>query len=250
MKNIIQTISFILIILSTVIVEAQEENAYIRNGNGLYAEKQYSDAESEYLKALDKNPNSFEAQFNRANALYKQGKMEEAVKKYENLSKQTINKEQLANVYHNLGNAYLNSQKLDESIKSYKSALRNNPGDVETKYNLIYAQKLKQQQEQNQQCQNPNEDKQNQDKNKEQQKNQQQNQEQNQNQDKKDQQQQQNQNQNKEEQQKKQQSQPQKISKEDAERLLEAIMGNEKELQEKLKKEKARANRIQIEKDW
>ena len=65
-------------------------------------------------------------------------------------------KENSSKVYHNLGNSYLLQNKLDESISSYKSALRNNPKDIETKYNLAYAQAMKKKQEQQQKQDNKN----------------------------------------------------------------------------------------------
>lgn len=52
---------------------------------------------------------------------------------------------------------------------------------------------------------------------------------------------------------KEQQQQPNKISKEDAQRLLEALQNDEKKVQEKVQKEKVqqqKAKKMKIEKDW
>ena len=60
----------------------------------------------------------------------------------------TTDPEIRAEAYHNMGNALLEQKKYEESINAYKQALRNNPEDADTKYNLAYAQKMIQQQQQ------------------------------------------------------------------------------------------------------
>jgi tetratricopeptide (TPR) repeat protein len=143
-------------------------------------------------------------------------------------------KKKSASLY-NLGNSLLMANKVQESIDAYKGSLKIDPDNLETKYNLAYAQDLlKQQQEQQQQQQQQNnQDKQNQDNNKED-KNQDQ-------QDKKDQEQQE---------QEQQQQQQQGISKEDAERLLNALANDEKNIQEKVKLAKAQKARVRSVKNW
>lgn len=63
----------------------------------------------------------------------------------------------------NLGNVMLAGEKLDEAIELYKSVLRRDPADDEARYNLAYAQKLKQQQEDEQQDQQQQDEQQDQD---------------------------------------------------------------------------------------
>ena len=173
--------------------------------------------------------------FNLADAVYKQNRFDEAAGKFSELAEQMTNPVEKARAYHNLGNSQLMNQKIDESIESYKKALRQNPTDLETKYNLAYAQLLKNQQQQQQ-------NQQNQDQNKDQNKDQQQ-----QNQD------QQNKDQNKDQQQQNQQQQQaqNKISKDNAEQLLQALQNDEKNIQDKVKKvQAAEAKRQKVEKEW
>ena len=147
----------------------------------------------------------------------------------------------LGDARYNMGNSLLMNNKLDESIDAYKEALRNNPGDLETKYNLLYAMNLKKKQEE----QKKNQDK-NKDQNKDQDKNKDKNQDQNKDQ-KKD------QNKNQDQQNKDQQQQPQqsKISKQNAEQMLQALENSEKKTQEKVKKIQAmKAQSKKVEKDW
>lgn len=239
---------------------SQEAQKYIYKGNNSYKSKDYKDAEIDYRKSLEQNPNSSVALYNLANSLYKQGNYDEAKEKYEALSNENFSKRELARVFHNLGNSYLKNKKYDESIDSYINALKNNPNDKDTKYNLAYARAMlaKQQQQnknknkngQNKDQQNKqNQNKENGDKNKDQNKQNQDNQAQNQNKD----------SQNKQNGDKQQNDradnkkqghngQKPKISKEDAERILQAMMSKEKNLQKKLRVLKSKSNNT--EKNW
>ncbi len=223
----------------SIVVLAQEERKHIRDGNKSYNDSKFEESEISYRKAIDKSPNSFNAAFNLGDALYKQEKYEEAANQFQALASRDLSKEDLAKVYHNLGNSYLQAGKYQESIDSYKQALRNNANDLETKYNLSYAMRMIQQQQQNK-----DQNQENDDKNKEQQEQQ--------NKDKQEQEkEQQNQEQQKEKENKEQQEQQnQEISKEDAQRMLDAMQNDEKEAQEKMKKAQVRTQKVKVEKDW
>ena len=219
---------------------AQQERKFIREGNELFQKMDLEKAEVEYRKAADQNSDSFEAAFNMADALYKQEKYDEALAQFSRLAQQETDKERLGAIYHNIGNTLLAMEKTQESIEAYKESLRNRPSSVPTKYNLEYARSKQQQDQQNQ---DQNQDQQNQDQQD------QNNQDKNQQDQNKDQQNKQNPDD------KQQQPQPQegKISKEDAERLLEALQNDEKGVQEKVQKQKAqeqKARRMRIEKNW
>ena len=154
-------------------------------------------------------------------------------------SKSDGNKELLAKSSHNLGLAYHHREQLKEAESAYKEALRNDPGNENTRYNLAVVQyllKQKQNQDKNQNQQQQSQ--QNQQQNQEQQ----QQQEQQQNQDKKDQQQNQ--------QQQSQQNQQQQDKKENYERMLEALMQDEKELRDEMEKKAAQGISIDLEKNW
>ena len=248
---------------------AQQERKFIREGNELFEKQDFEKAEVEYRKAADKKANSFEAAFNMADALYKQKKYDEALEQFSALAKQETDKERLGEIYHNIGNTLLAMEKTDESIEAYKNSLRNRPASEQTKYNLEFA-RHKQQQDQQNQDQNKDQNQDQQDQNKDQQDQNKDRQDQNKDQQNKDQQDQnkdqqnkdrqdqnkdqQNKNdQNKDQQQQHPQQQQGKISKEDAERLLEALQNDEKNVQEKVQKQKAqeqKAKKMKIEKDW
>lgn len=223
---------------------------FVRRGNKLYADSLFVKAEVEYRRALDVNPQSMEAMYNLGNSLLAQQKAEEAMKQYQaaaslipaggrNIAVADEDKMKLAQIYHNMGVLLQSSQQLDACIEAYKSALRNNPRDHETRYNLTLAMKQRQQQQQEQQ---QNQDQQNQDQQKEEEKQEQEQQNQ-QNQ----------QEQEQQEQQEQQQQQPQEqqdMSKENAEQMLNAIMQDEKEIQEKVQKAMQEVQPRRFEKDW
>jgi tetratricopeptide (TPR) repeat protein len=215
----------------------------MRAGNKWYSASNPVEAETSYRKALDANKKSNEAAFNLGDALYRQEKYNKAAEQFEIAANNMVEKTEKAKAYHNMGNSYVQQQKLKEGIEAYKQALRNNPNDMDTKTNLSYALKLLQQQ-QNQQDKNDNDqDKKDDDQDKKDDQKQDQNQ---QNQDQN----QQNQDQQQNEDQQQQQQQQQQISQEEAQRMLDIIAQEEKELQEKLKKKERAGFRPQIKKNW
>ena len=138
-------LTLFVILLNSVVVFAQHPNSKIRKGNTAYKDSSYSDAEQLYREALMKDQSSFEASFNMADAIYKQERYSEAYSLFKALSEKTDDKIKKSESYHNLGNSLLKEQKLDEAIEAYKNALRNNPKDFDTKHNLAYAMRMKNQ---------------------------------------------------------------------------------------------------------
>jgi len=239
------SILFIILALLALNTFAQQERKYIRKGNKEFEKGNFDDSEIFYRKAMDKKYDSYSATFNIGDALYKQEKYEDAINQFSDLTNQELTKEDKAKIYHNLGNSLLNHKKIKESIEAYKHALRNNPSDRDTKYNLAYAQKLLEQQQNQDQNQDKDQDKdQNED-----QKNQDQDQEQNDDQQNQDQKQQDQKDQQQDKNQQQKQQQPE-ISKQNAERILQALANDEKKTQQKVKEQKAKAAKVKVVKDW
>jgi tetratricopeptide (TPR) repeat protein len=229
---------YLMIILSIVLAAAstslaQSTRGLVNDGVDKYIDQKYSDAEVNFKKGTETDPENFEAQFNLGDAYYKQQRYDEAIKSFQSALANAKTEEQKAKIYHNVGNSLLKSQKLKESIGAYKESLKLNPNDQETKYNLSYALNMLNNQDQNQENQNEKDD-QNKDEKEDQQNQNQQQQDQNQ----KDQ----------EQQQQNQQQREQEITKQEAERILEALKENEKDLQKQLRK--IRGQRVKTEKDW
>jgi tetratricopeptide (TPR) repeat protein len=216
----------------------QADKKFIRQGNRAYEKDKFPESEINYRKALDKNKGSGDAVFNSGDALYKQKKYEDAGKQFTESHRMNEDKDKKSSSLYNLGNSLLMANKLQESIEAYKNSLRLKPDNMEAKYNLAYAQDLLKEQQQQQQQQQQNKDNEDQQKRDEGNKNQDQEKD---GQDK----------QNNEQQQDRQdQQQQQSISKEDAERLLNAIANDEKNVQEKVKLAKAAKARVNTVKNW
>ena len=227
----------LLLVASAVQVFAQQktDRDYLRSGNKLYNDSLFIKAEVDYRKALEINPKSTDAMFNLANALPMQQKAKEAMEQYESVSKIEKDKDKLAQIYHNMGVILQSSKQLPQCIEAYKESLRNNPKDNETRYNLALAQKQLKDQQQNQQ----NQDQQQQQQQKQEEEKQDQNKDQ-QEQEQKDQQQQN---------QQQQQQNKNEMSKENAQQLLNAVMQDEKNVQDKVKKQ-IQIQGKKLEKDW
>ena len=212
----------------------KKERNYIREGNELFKEKRYAEAEAAFKKALQENGNSPIAKFNLATTYLKQVNLNDTTQngllsETQQLLKETasIADPKLASkAYYDLGNIFYNQKNYAQSIAMYKDALRRNPDDDQARQNLRLAQKQlqnKQNQQQNQDNKQDNKDqqKQNQDQNKEKNKN-------GQDQQKPD------------NQQQKQPQQPPKngMSKENAEQILQTMQNEEKNTQDKVNKAK------------
>ena len=250
MKKIYLVLFLMLACSATML--AQVDRREVRSGNRAFKKGDWLKSEIDYKKALLKDSTSAAASYNLANALYREENYAEA-QKYAKASLDSLSRSpRAADAYYNNGDIYLQQRSWSEAIEAFKASLRLNPGDMDAKSNLAYAQKMLENEQQQQQDQNQDGGQDNQDQNKDQ--NQDQNQDQN-----KDQNQDQNQNQN----QNQPQDQPQdnqdqgqngqqpKITPEAAQQMLEAIQAKEDETQEKVKKEKAAAlGSRKKEKNW
>ena len=231
--------SFILLFtFAAVTLAAQPERGEIRSGNRAYSKGDLDKAEVEYRRALEQNPGSVHAIYNLGNVLHKKKNSAEAEKLVMVLKDSLANEVMAPKVFHNLGNYALDQKKYSEAVDFYKSSLRLNPDDDETRSNLAYAQKMLKN-EQDKQDQNKdnkdNKDDQNKDNKDDQNKDNQQDQDKkDQDQDKKD-----------------QQQPPPSITPQAAQQMLQAIQNKEKETQEKVNKEKEKVLQgRQKEKNW
>ena len=219
----------VALLLVAITASAQTDRQYIREGNKQFRVGQYDKAEVSYRKAVEKNPKNPQAAYNLGNALMAQKKDSAAVQQFEQATRIETNPLRKAAAYHNMGVICQTHKMYGEAIEAYKNALRLNPNDDETRYNLVLCKKQKQKQDKNQQ--------QNQDKKDDQKKDDQKKDDQkDQNKDKKD--------------DKQQQQQKPQMSKDNAEQLLNAAIQNEKMTQDKMKKQQQKPQRRNVLKNW
>ncbi len=235
---------FLEIILSNSILISQEDAHEIYNGNKLYFSGKIPESNIKYSKAIEINPTNKKANFNLATALYKNAllvknksinipsnskitpdslsklMLDQAAQNFAVVANSVSNKDTLHQAWHNIGNCYLQKKDFQQAADAYKKSLKYNPKDEDTRYNLAYALK------------NIPKDKKNNGASKQKQQNQNQK------------------NDSKNNNEKKAQSQQNKMSKEQADQLLKALMNSEKKLQDKRKQKQEDNTKQNIEKDW
>lgn len=237
-----------LFVVAEGVAQKMPERGWTRVGNIAHLLKSFPHSVAAYEKALEQNPDLFEAQYNLASAMIETQRYDAAEKILSTLALDTLRTEkERRDILYNLGNAQFAQQKYDKALKSYRDVMRMNPDDEDAKFNYAYT-KLMQQQQQQQQDQNQNQDQQQQEQNQDQdqdnkdkgQNDQNQN---DQNQDKEDKNNPQNQNNSPQNQDKQKEEQQQNnaprngISPEQQEAMLQAIQAEEDKTQDKLKEQ-------------
>lgn len=245
--NIYLTIALLLL---SSLGFAQEEKKVLRKGNDSYNGGKPMEAANYYKKSLKEKQDYYKANFNLGDAYYKTadlirtGKMpspdkrmtkdsaanilyNQAAEQFEVVAKSVSNADTIQKAWHNYGNAKLMQKSYEDAILGYKKALKLNPKDEDTRYNLAYAQReLKKQQDQQKKNDKDKKD------------------------DKKDDQKKENKPENKKDKEdKKEEPQPQ-MSKEQAEKMLNALKNDEKKMQALRKKKGEPGQKVKVEKDW
>lgn len=238
----------------------KQERNYITEGNKLYRDKRFADAEVMYRKALELVPGSEAASYNLAVSLIRQSGSADPNAENNPLKDAQQLLQQLAagardisiaeKAFYNLGNMAFNQENYAQAIDMYKNSLRKNPDNDKTRENLRLAQiKLKEQQQnqdknQNQQDKQDKQDQKNQDQNKNDDKNQQ----------KDDQQQNQQQEQEKDKKPQQQPRQETSISDANAEKILKAMENEEaatrRRVEAQKKKDEKNSSRRQVTNPW
>jgi Ca-activated chloride channel homolog len=218
----------------------------VKAGNQAAKSKQFDQSLEHYQRAIEQGADSSVVLYDKGHALYDKGDYPAAANSFmSSLSPRASRAEQTEALY-NLGNSFFQAEKYDEAVQAYREALKRNSGDADAKFNYELAryrlqqQKQQQQNPQDQNQQKKDQQKQDQPKPQDDQKKQDQQQQQQQPQDQQQADQQQNQ---------QQPQQGQQMSKEDAERLLNALLQDEQNALKDAKKVKV-ATKVKREKDW
>ena len=205
------------------------ERRLVRKGNRQYEKGDFDTSLDSYARALQQDPNCFEAKFNTANGQFRKELIDKSEQTLRKLAQDSTRTDiERSEVAYNLGNTLFVQQRLEEALDCYRNAMRLNPDDKEAKFNYALTKELLKQQQNQQQQQQQNQD---------------QNQDQNQNQDQQQQpqnqdQEQQNQEQNQDQKEQQQQPDQQQISEQEQQAMLEAIQAQEDKTQDKLKEKK------------
>jgi tetratricopeptide (TPR) repeat protein len=216
---------------------AQKDAKYIYEGNKFYQGGKSVESVDLYRKALKENPMNSKAHFNLGDALYRSaiefrkskenfiqaGKkvspdslaalvFDEAAQNFAQVANSVSDKDTLHRAWHNIGNCYMQKKDFEQAVEAYKKAMKLNPKDEETRYNLAYALKHLQKKDNNGGG---------------------------------------GQNQNKENKQNEKKNQPKnEMNKDQAEQMLKALIQAEKKLQDKRKQKQEDAGKTTVDKDW
>lgn len=225
---------FVWFLAAALPICAQSDRQLVRQGNRLFAQGKYAEAEVSYRKAIGEQPTNGVAHYNLGCALQKQQKDSLALNQYEQAVQTLKSKARRAQAYHNMGTVLQHSHDYAKAIEAYKNALRLNPQDNQARYNYVLCKRLLKQQQQQQK----NNKQQKQDKNKNNKNN---NKQQNQ------QKQRDKQKQDKNRQQKQDQE---RMSRQNAEQLLNAAMQQEQQTQQRLKQAMRQPGKKKLDKNW
>ena len=277
----------LFLLLSACICFAQENDVIKAKKKALQASKDltweankeltendFIDAEGAYRKAISKSSENAAAPYNLGNAYYNRQGYEEAFTRYKQAGELASSKSGKHKAFHNMGNVFMQNKEYQKAVEAYKEALRNDPTDEETRYNLALAKELLKKDQQNNKNNKDDKDK-DKDKKDEKEKNKDQKDQGDKDKDKEGDQDKKDQgdkgDQEKEDNKKgdgdkkkeekkqpeeggdpKQQPQPRpnQLSKQQIKNLLEAMQNEEKKVQQKLDAKKVKGVKIKNEKDW
>ena len=219
MKSIYYLLPLLLVGFALT-ASAQTDRDHIRHGNRLLRDSMFTDAQVKYQKAIEVDNTNAIAHYNLGYTLMMQGKAEDAMKEYEQAARLEKNKHRLSQIYHNMGVISLASQKYDQAVACYRQALRNDPSQDDTRYNYALSLYLLKKNQGGQDQQNQQEDENGQDQKTE------------------------------EKDQQKEQPDPNKMSRENAEQMLNAAMQDEKNTQDKVHQAQQQPQQKRLRKQW
>ena len=150
----------IIVVLFTVFAFqgfAQQWVDSLKVARTAYKNKEYDKANRYYRSAQNLAPKDVDLSEEIAQSTYRSRDFDNAEKVFQQAASDKKDKLEKAKMQHNLGNTRMKKKDYSGAIEAYKDALRNNPNDQETQYNLSEAIRQKKQQENkknNQQNQN------------------------------------------------------------------------------------------------
>jgi tetratricopeptide (TPR) repeat protein len=247
-----KTITYLIILISFVL-QAQEKDKFLPQGNEKFADKNYAEAEADYRLSQSKFKKKSIASYNLGTAIYRQNQTAEAKYQFVKAIKDAKTKAEKHQAFHNLGNSFMKEKNYSNAVEAYKNALRNDPTDEETRYNFALAKKMLKDNPPPKEQDKKKDKKKDKNKEKDKDKNKDKNDDNkdkgdNKDKDKKD-------GKDKKDKQdkgdgEKPQPKPSGASKQRIDNLLDAVNNEEKKVQEKVNAQKVQANPKKPEKDW
>lgn len=269
---------FVLTGLGCLVTNAQagqelDEGALAESTNLTYeaneelSDNKFVEAEVDYRRAISKSDKNVVAPYNLGNAYYNNESYSEAFGRFKEVGELSEEKPSKHKAYHNMGNVFMKNKEYAKAVEAYKEALRNDPADEETRYNLALAKEmLEKQQDEQKNDDNKENEQQDQDQKEDQNKGaEEQEDQQDKGEDGEDKDEQKDQNKKGdgdeqkekdrqpnegEEPEKEKKPRPNQLSPQQIENLLEAMQNEEKKVQEKMEAKKVKGIKQKTEKDW
>lgn len=209
--NVVRIILLVTVLL--IRVGHADVGANMRRGNHLERKGEYEEALKCYQEALVLEPDDPQIHYNIGRVLYRLQRYDEAISEFQ-LGFLGRDNDFRSDVFYNIGNSQFKKGQLEPAIESYKMSLLADPDDIEAKQNLEFCLKIKEQMQNQPQSDST----------------------------------QQQQEQSQEEQQKPQpQPKEGEISREDADRVLQALQSEEKK---NLERSRTPERKEDVDKDW
>ena len=249
------------IALGEINAQSEDYAKFYNKANSL-SESDFEKAEKNYRVAINDSLSDLKATFNLSNEYYTEGYFDDAISRQLEAIKLAKNKIEKHKAYHNLGNSFMKKEMCPEAVSAYKSALRNNPNDDETRYNLALAKQCEDEQSKNDDDQKDDQqDQENKEKDNKDDQQDQENKEKDNKDDRQDQEnkekdnkddsgQQKDNNKNSSEDSKPNENKKSQLSKQQINNLLKAMENAEKKVQAKVNESKQKGIKVVSEKDW
>ena len=122
--------------------ELKEAQEFLSDASLALQEDAFQIAEADYRKAISLDPSNETGKYNLGTAYYGKNKNTEALNRFKQAASVATTKSEKHRAFHNLGNTLMNEKNYAEAVEAYKNALRNNPTDDESRYNLALAKDM------------------------------------------------------------------------------------------------------------
>lgn len=157
-KKILNGFLLLVFLFSGTTMLAQEKperlkkrsDRFIAEAQDYVEENEFAAAEASYRKAISIDPSNTNAKYNMGNLYHTKEKSSNAEQRLKQAAEIAATKVEKHRIYHNLGNTYMQQEDYEQAVEAYKNALRNDPTDDETRYNLALAKRKQDKQGQQQ----------------------------------------------------------------------------------------------------
>lgn len=256
-KTLINYALLMFISMGSIMSQQNEYESLIKKGNNSF-EDNTALSEQNYRKAISYSPEFVKGQYNFSNNLYKNEYYDEALLNQLEASKYAKTRADKHLIFHNIGNILMKKKMCKEAVEAYKNALKNNPKDDESRYNLALAKDCAKDENENEKESEGEDEDEDKEKDKEKDENEdqkedkdqqgddeKQNEDQDQKENNKDDKDQKGDDKSKDEKPKEKKLSPQQIK-----NILEAMNQEESKVQEKMNAKKLKGVKLKNEKDW